>query len=92
MFGTRHDYQVAGRGNDATTRTLTNDNECIALTRHTLPERGERKIFTHHHLVSSKQIKGVLRCKFDSNGLATSFALGFARSTAASQKVEGTAV
>ena len=45
MFGTRHDYQVAGRGNDATTRTLTNDNECIALTRHTLPERGERKIF-----------------------------------------------
>ena len=92
MFGTRHDYQVAGRGNDATTRTLTNDNECIALTRHTLPERGETKILTHRYLVSSKQIKGVLRCKFDSNCLATSVALGFARSTAASQKVEGTAV
>ena len=92
MFGTRHDYQVAGRDNDAMTHTLTNDNGCIALTRHTLPERGERKIFTHHHLVSSEQIKGVLRCKFDSNGLATSLALEFARSTAAFQKVEETAV
>ena len=84
MFGTRQDYQVAGRGNDVTTRTITNDNECITLTRHTLPERVERKIFTHHHLVSSEQIKGVLRCKFDSNGLATFFALGCARSIAAS--------
>ena len=92
MFGTRLNYLVAGRDNDATTRTFTNDNKCIALTCYTLPERGERKIFTHHHLVSSKQVKGVLRCKFDSNGLATSFALGCARSIAASQKVEGTAV
>ena len=58
MLGTRHGYQVAGRGNDATTRTLTNDNECIALTCHTLPERGERKIFTHHHLVFFETDKG----------------------------------
>ena len=92
MFGTRHDYQVVGRGNDVTTRALTNDNECITLTRHTLPEHGEGKIFTHHHLVRLKQIKSVLCCKFDSNGLTTSFAMGCARSTAASRCVEGTAV
>ena len=92
MFSMCHDYQIAERSNNATTRTLMYDNECLAMTRHILPEHGNRKIFTHHHPVYSRQIKGVLCCKFDSNGLTTSFAMGCARSTAASRCVEGTTV